>query len=50
VHAAVYFTVAHGLVNMTQTWSWRYGVLAGVANAFVGVGLYFVLDKFKQRT
>jgi rod shape-determining protein MreD len=50
VHAAVYFTVAHGLVNMTQTWSWRYGVLAGVANAFVGVGLYYVLDKFKQRT
>ena len=50
VHSAVYFTVAHGLVNMTQTWNWSSGMLAGLANAFVGVGLYFVLDKFKQRT
>ena len=24
--------------------------LAGLANAFLGVGLYFLLDKFKQRT
>lgn len=50
VHSAVYFTVAHLLVNMTQTWSWLHGMLAGLANAFVGVGLYFLLDKFKQRT
>jgi rod shape-determining protein MreD len=50
VHSAVYFTVAHMLVNMTQTWSWLHGMLAGLANAFVGVGLYFLLDKFKQRT
>src|SRR5579864_4434660 len=50
VHAAVYFTVARGMVNMTQTWSWSRGLLAGLANAFLGVILYFVLDKFKQRT
>ena len=50
LHAAVYFTVAHGLVNMTQTWSWPHGLLAGLANAFLGVILYFLLDKFKQRT
>jgi hypothetical protein len=50
LHAAVYFTVARGLVNMTQTWSWPHGILAGLANAFLGVILYFVLDKFKQRT
>jgi rod shape-determining protein MreD len=50
VHAAVYFTVAHGLVNMTQTFSWGRGLLAALANAFLGVMLYFVLDKFKQRT
>jgi len=25
-------------------------VLAGLANAVLGVGLYFMLDKFKQRT
>ncbi len=37
VHSAVYFTVARGLVNMTQTWSWPRGILAGLANAFLGV-------------
>lgn len=50
VHAAVYFTVSRGLVNMSQTWSWPHGILAALANAFLGVVLYFVLDKFKQRT
>jgi rod shape-determining protein MreD len=50
VHAAVYFTVARGMVNLTLHWSWSRGILAGLANAVLGVGLYFVLDKFKQRT
>ena len=50
IHAAVYFTVARGMVNMTLDWSWSRGILAGLANAVVGVALYFVLDKFKQRT
>src|ERR1700688_1649450 len=50
LHAAVYFTVARGMVNMTLNWSWSRGLLAGLANAVLGVGLYFLLDKFKQRT
>jgi rod shape-determining protein MreD len=50
VHSAVYFFVARELVNMTQTWSWLHGMLAGFANASLGVILYFLLDKFKQRT
>ena len=50
VHAAVYFTVARGLVSLNLAWSWRNGILAGLANAVVGMVLYFVLDKFKQRT
>lgn len=50
VHSAVYFTVARGMVNMTQHWSWGNGILAGLANAVLGAGLYFVLDRFKQRT
>jgi rod shape-determining protein MreD len=49
VHSAVYFTVAKGMVSLTQNWSWSRGVLAGLANAFLGVILYFFLDKFKQR-
>jgi rod shape-determining protein MreD len=50
VHSAVYFAVARGMVNMTQHWSWFYGTLAALANGAVGTVLYFVLDKFKQRT
>lgn len=50
VHSAVYFTVARVLINMTQHWSWLYGMLAGLANAVLGVMLFFFLDKFKQRT
>lgn len=50
IHSAVYFTVARGLVNMTQSWRWSDGILAGLANAIFGVLLYFLLDKFKQRT
>jgi rod shape-determining protein MreD len=50
VHAAVYFTVARGMVNLALNWSWTRGILAGLANAVLGVALYFLLDKFKQRT
>ena len=49
VHSAVYFIVARGMVNMTQSWSWGEGTLATLANGFLGMFLYFVLDKFKQR-
>jgi hypothetical protein len=35
---------------MTQTWSWSRGILAGLANATLGTVLFFLLDKFKQRT
>jgi rod shape-determining protein MreD len=49
-HAAIYFTVARGMVSLTLNWSWSRGILAGLANALLGIGLYFVLDKFKQRT
>jgi rod shape-determining protein MreD len=50
VHSAVYFAVARGLVNSTEPWSWPRGVLAGIVNGVIGVFLYFILDRFKQRT
>jgi rod shape-determining protein MreD len=50
IHSAVFFTVARKMVSLNLTWSWSHGILAGLANAFVGVVLYFLLDKFKQRT
>ena len=50
VHSAVYFTVARLLVNVNQSWSWGSGILAGLANAAIGMFIYFFLDRFKQRT
>jgi rod shape-determining protein MreD len=50
VHSAVYFAVARGLVNSTLHWNWGPGMLAGLVNSFLGVILYFILDRFKQRT
>jgi hypothetical protein len=44
------FHGGRGMVSLTLNWSWSRGVLAGLANAVLGVGLYFMLDKFKQRT
>jgi rod shape-determining protein MreD len=50
LHGVVYYTVARFMVNLTPHWSWGRGVIAGLANAFLGVVLYWFLDKFKQRT
>jgi rod shape-determining protein MreD len=50
VHSLVYFTVARGLVNSTQHWSLPQGILAGIVNGVIRVLLYFMLDRFKQRT
>jgi rod shape-determining protein MreD len=49
IHQAVFFAVARGMVNLTMAWSWGHDLIAGLANAFLGVGIYFLLDKFKQR-
>jgi len=50
VHEVVYFTVARGLVRLTLQWSWPHEVGAAVANAFLAVALFALLDRFKQRT
>jgi rod shape-determining protein MreD len=50
IHASVFFTVARGMVSLALTWSWGRGILSGLANAIVGVILFYFLDKFKQRT
>jgi len=42
--------VARGLVSLDLNWSWSRGIVAAVANAMLGVLLFFLLDKFKQRT
>jgi len=42
--------VARWLLSQPQRFSWSHGIVAGIANAVLGVGLYFLLDKLKQRT
>ena len=50
VHEVVYFLIARGLVSLHMAWSWQHELWSGLANAFLGVILYAVLDRFKQRT
>jgi rod shape-determining protein MreD len=49
-HEIVYFAVARGLVGLSLQWSWPHELFSGVANAIVGVFVYFALDRLKQRT
>jgi len=50
VHEIVYFTVARGLVGLTLRWSWPRELGSALANAFLAVILFALLDRFKQRT
>lgn len=50
VHEVTYFLVARGLVRLTLEWSWQRELGAALANAVLGVFLFFLLDRFKQRT
>ena len=49
IHEAVYYGVGRGLLGQPLQWSWSHVAIAGLANAVVGVLLYHVLDRFKQR-
>ena len=50
VHEIVYFMVARGMVGLTLQWSWPHELWSALANAVLGVLLFAVLDRFKQRT
>ncbi len=49
VHEAVYYGVGRGLLRQSLQWSWSHVAIAGLANAVVGVFVYHLLDRFKQR-
>ena len=48
-HQVIYIMVARGLVRLTLAWSWQHEVGSALANAFLGVFLFFLMDRFKQR-
>jgi rod shape-determining protein MreD len=50
VHEAVYFMIARGLVSLHSATTWQHELGAALANAFLGVFLYALLDRLKQRT
>jgi rod shape-determining protein MreD len=50
VHEIAYFTVASGLVAITVQWNWAHELGSAFANAVLAVGMFALLDRFKQRT
>ncbi len=49
VHEIGFFLVARGLVGLRMEWSWLHEIGSGVANAVLGILVYAVLDRAKQR-
>ncbi len=49
IHQAVYFGVGHGLLRQSLEWSWSHVAISALANAVVGVFVFNLLDRFKQR-
>jgi len=50
IHEVVYFMIARGMVGLQMAWSWPRELLSGVANAALGVVIFILLDRVKQRT
>ena len=49
VHQVIFFSIARGLVRLTLQWSWSHELWSAVANAIVGVLLFTLMDRLKQR-
>ena len=50
VHEIVYFSIARGLIGMRMEWTWPHEILSCLANAVLGVFVFMLLDRLKQRT
>jgi len=49
VHQVLYFMVARGMVRLDLHWSWSHELGAAFANAILGVFLFALMDRLKQR-
>jgi rod shape-determining protein MreD len=49
IHQAVYFGVAHGLLRQGLVWSWSHVAISALANAVIGIFVFKLLDRFKER-
>ncbi|MGA3104429.1 MAG: rod shape-determining protein MreD [Terriglobales bacterium] len=50
IHEVIRFTIARGLVGLHIALSWPHELLSGMANAVLGVLVFMLLDRVKQRT
>ncbi len=50
LHEVIYFAVARGMVGLTLHWSWTHELGSAFANALLGIAIFALLDRFKQRT
>lgn len=49
IHEVLYFLIARGMVRLDLSWSWPHELGSAAANAILGVFLFALLDRFKQR-
>lgn len=49
IHEITYFTVGRGLVALSLRWTWSHELWSALANALLGVLLFALLDRLKQR-
>jgi len=49
IHEVLYFLIARGMVRLDLYWSWPHELVAAVANAILGVLLFALMDRLKQR-
>lgn len=49
IHEVLYFMIARGMVGLTLQWNWPHELGSAVANAFLGVFLFAVMDRLKER-
>ncbi len=50
VHQVLYFAVARGLAGELLYWRWAHQLMAAVGNAILGLLVYMLLDRLRQRT
>jgi rod shape-determining protein MreD len=49
IHEILYFLIARGMVRLDLQWSWPHELGSAFANAILGVFLFALMDRLKQR-
>jgi rod shape-determining protein MreD len=49
IHEVLYFLIARGMVRLDLHWSWPHELGSAFANAILGVFLFALMDRLKQR-